>query len=142
MSATMDGKKICPGWEGNGFSCGRGSPRLIAESAEVCENCSRGLRKRGQQTREMEQEKIRRRQERIAEATRAAALIRKRAGLDAKPKHELASILEARKTLTRWEVQDQPAPRYPDDYNRRIYGPVLEDALYVLAGLDVPGGDE
>lgn len=55
--------KLCPGWDGNGFRCGKGSPRLIRKDAEVCENCSRGMRKRGQQTRE-EQERQREREER------------------------------------------------------------------------------
>lgn len=58
----IDGKRMkkCPGWEGNSFRCGRGNPRLIAEEAEVCENCSRGMRKRGQKTREEEEEAERR----------------------------------------------------------------------------------
>ena len=47
--------KPCPGWEGNSFRCGRGTPRLIPEDGEVCENCSRGMRKRGQKTREEEE---------------------------------------------------------------------------------------
>lgn len=56
MTETIDvgGKKLkpCPGWDGNGYNCGRGSPRLIGANAEVCDNCSRGMRKRGQATRE------------------------------------------------------------------------------------------
>lgn len=53
----IDGKRMkkCPGWDGNSFRCGKGNPRLIPEAAEVCENCSRGMRKRGQLTREEEE---------------------------------------------------------------------------------------
>ena len=53
----IDGKRMkkCPGWEGNSYRCGRGNPRLIPEAGEVCENCSRGMRKRGQKTREEEE---------------------------------------------------------------------------------------
>lgn len=95
----IDGKpmKKCPGWDGNSFRCGRGNPRLIAETAEVCENCSRGMRKRGQQTREEQEKAERRERERKARLDRGVAALERRldAGSSMGAKVAVAAVLRA-----------------------------------------------
>lgn len=95
----IDGKpmKKCPGWEGNSFRCGRGNPRLIAETAEVCENCSRGMRKRGQKTREEQEQAERKERERIAKLERGVAALEARldAGSSMGAKVAVAGVLRA-----------------------------------------------
>jgi len=135
----IDGRKmkLCPGWEGNSYRCGRGNPRLIRAEADVCENCSRGMRKAGQRSREEEEAKRRAMQKRVEEAQRGAAAIRERASLPAGPIRYLREILEERGKLTRSDLEGREVTNY---YGNRIYGPALEDVLLVLAGL--PIGDE
>ena len=94
----IDGKRMkkCPGWEGNSYSCGRGNPRLIAEEAEVCENCSRGMRKRGQKTREEQEQAERKERERIARLDRGVATLEARIAPDVEAgKAAVAFVLRA-----------------------------------------------
>lgn len=135
----IDGKmmKPCPGWDGNGFRCGRGSPRMIDSTREVCENCGRGMRKAGQRSRkeieEAEQKKLRAKRR----LEKGVELVNERLG---KPiaKAPLAEILEALSTLTQGDLGET----YGYWKDREIPAEDRFRILRLATGLDLEAGDE
>lgn len=131
----IDGKKmkLCPGWEGNGFRCGRGNPRLIAASAEVCENCSRGMRKRGQKTREEEAEEQRRIEAAKAKILLGVAAFEAALGVPV-PKAAILNVLEALEELTEGSLGETYS-YYKDD---EIGSEKKLEILYAAVGKEQP----
>lgn len=149
---TLNGKEMkqCPGWEGNSFNCGRGSPRVIPAAGEVCENCSRGMRKRGQATREQTEENDRRRKAEIARLARGVALVQAKVDLadplpldpEAGAKVLLVSLIEALEAITDRQIEGRAGT--DGSYWGRPH-PIYADArwqiLRMFAGLPAKDDD-
>lgn len=131
----IDGKRMkrCPGWEGNSGNCGRGNPRLIPETAEVCENCSRGMRKAGQKTREEQERQAAKEREAEKRLALGVAAFEKALGVPVR-KDEIVNVLEALETITEADLGET----YGYWAKEKIGEQTKFAILYAVAGIEPP----